>query len=52
MVRRALLCRAEGCHAGQIRSLRFAPRTDTVITVPSGRASDDLLITNLPWADL
>jgi hypothetical protein len=33
-------------------SLRFAPRRNTVITVPDGRASDDLLITKLPWADL
>lgn len=33
-------------------SLRFAPRQDTVVTVPSGPASEDLLITRLPWADL
>jgi hypothetical protein len=33
-------------------SLRFAPRRNTVITVPSGRAADDLLVTKLPWADL
>jgi hypothetical protein len=33
-------------------ALRFAPRTNTVITVPSGRAKEDLLITHLPWADL
>jgi hypothetical protein len=33
-------------------NLRFAPRTDTTITVPQGRANEDLLITRLPWADL
>jgi hypothetical protein len=33
-------------------NLRFAPRTDTMITVPTGRTSEDLLITRLPWADL
>lgn len=33
-------------------SLRFAPRRNTVITIPRGRATDDLLITRLPWADL
>lgn len=33
-------------------SLRFAPRRNTIITVPKGRATDDLLITHLPWADL
>jgi hypothetical protein len=33
-------------------TLRYAPRKDTVITVPDGRASKDLLITKLPWADL
>jgi hypothetical protein len=33
-------------------SLRFAPREDTVVTVPSGPTSEDLLITRLPWADL
>jgi hypothetical protein len=33
-------------------SLRFAPRRNTVITVPSGQASEDLLVTKLPWADL
>jgi Methane oxygenase PmoA len=32
-------------------ALRFAPRKDTVITVPTGRAKEDLLITQLPWAD-
>jgi hypothetical protein len=33
-------------------SLRFAPREDTVVTVPSGPTPEDLLITRLPWADL
>jgi hypothetical protein len=33
-------------------SLRFAPREDTVVTVPSGPTPADLLITRLPWADL
>ena len=33
-------------------TLRFAPRTGTVITVPTGRAPADLLVTSLPWADL
>jgi hypothetical protein len=42
---------AEGKSYGGV-SLRFAPRKNTVITVPSGRANGDLLITNLPWADL
>ena len=42
---------AEGKSYGGL-SLRFAPREDTVITVPSGPTSQDLLITRLPWADL
>jgi hypothetical protein len=33
-------------------SLRFAPREDTIVTVPSGPTPQDLLITRLPWADL
>jgi hypothetical protein len=33
-------------------SLRFAPRENTMVTVPSGPTSEDLLITRLPWADL
>jgi hypothetical protein len=33
-------------------TLRFAPRTGTTITVPSGRAAHDLLMIKLPWADL
>ncbi len=42
---------AEGKSYGGL-SLRFAPREDTVVTVPSGPTSQDLLITRLPWADL
>jgi hypothetical protein len=42
---------AEGKSYGGL-SLRFAPRTETVITIPAGRAKEDLLITELPWADL
>jgi hypothetical protein len=42
---------AEGKSYGGV-SLRFAPREDTVITVPSGPTTADLLITKLPWADL
>ena len=42
---------AEGKSYGGV-SLRFAPREDTVVTVPSGPTSQDLLITRLPWADL
>lgn len=33
-------------------TLRFGPRSKTVITVPSGRSSEDLLVTRLPWVDL
>ncbi|MCI0541197.1 MAG: PmoA family protein [Verrucomicrobiales bacterium] len=33
-------------------TLRFGPRSKTIITVPSGSASEDLLMTKLPWADL
>ena len=32
-------------------TFRFAPRTETIITTPSGRAREDLLTTKLPWAD-
>jgi hypothetical protein len=32
-------------------AFRFAPRKNTVITIPTGRAKEDLLITHLPWAD-
>jgi hypothetical protein len=33
-------------------TLRFGPRSKTIINVPSGRTSGDLVVTNLPWADL
>jgi hypothetical protein len=33
-------------------TLRFAPRTQTVITTPLGQSEDDLTVTRLPWADL
>lgn len=33
-------------------TLRFAPGTNTAITIPSGVTSADLPMTNLPWADL
>jgi hypothetical protein len=33
-------------------TLRYAPRTDTVITTPLGNKSEDLAMTRLPWADL
>jgi hypothetical protein len=33
-------------------TLRFVPRSKTIITVPGGRTSEDLVVTNLPWADL
>jgi len=42
---------AEGKSYGGV-TLRFAPRTGTIITIPGGRASADLLIATLPWADL
>jgi hypothetical protein len=42
---------AEGKSYGGL-TLRFAPRTETTITTPDGRASEDLLMTKLPWADL
>jgi hypothetical protein len=41
---------AEGKSYGGF-TLRFGPRTKTLVTVPSGRASEDLLMTKLPWAD-
>jgi hypothetical protein len=34
-----------------IIDVRFGPRSKTIITVPSGRTSEDLLVTKLPWAD-
>ena len=32
-------------------TFRFAPRTETIISTPSGRTREDLLTTKLPWAD-
>ncbi len=42
---------AEGKSYGGL-TLRFAPRTNTVITTPLGLSDKDLSITRLPWADL
>ena len=42
---------AEGKSYGGL-TLRFAPRTNTVITTPLGQGDKDLTITRLPWADL
>jgi hypothetical protein len=42
---------AEGKSYGGL-TLRFAPRSKTIITVPTGRTSEDLVVTRLPWADL
>ena len=42
---------AEGKSYGGL-TLRFAPGTNTVITIPSGLTKVDLAMTNLPWADL
>jgi len=42
---------AEGKSYGGI-NLRYAPRTNTVITVPTGRSKEDLPDTPLAWADL
>lgn len=33
-------------------TLRFGPRTKTIVTIPDGRANEDLLVKQLPWADL
>lgn len=33
-------------------TLRFGTRTQTIVTVPEGRASEDLLMKKIPWADL
>ena len=41
---------AEGKSYGGL-TLRFAPRTNTVITTPLGQGEKDLSITRLPWAD-
>ena len=32
-------------------TFRFADRSTTIVTVPSGRAANDLLMAKLPWAD-
>ena len=42
---------AEGKSYGGL-TLRFAPGTNTAITIPSGLTGKDLPMTNLPWADL
>lgn len=42
---------AEGKSYGGL-TLRFAPRTGTVITTPLGQGDQDLSMTRLPWADL
>jgi hypothetical protein len=47
---RITLCGAEGKSYGGL-TLRFGPRSKTIITVPAGRTSEDLLVTKLPWAD-
>lgn len=41
---------AEGKSYGGL-TLRFAPRTNPVITTPLGQGKEDLTITHLPWAD-
>ena len=45
------LAGAEGKSYGGL-TLRFAPGTNTLITIPSGATQRDLPMTNLPWADL
>jgi hypothetical protein len=42
---------AEGKSYGGF-TFRFGPRSKTIITVPAGRTSEDLVVTKLPWADL
>jgi hypothetical protein len=42
---------AEGKSYGGL-TLRFAPGTNTAITIPTGLTREDLPMTNLPWADL
>ncbi|HOX04589.1 MAG TPA: PmoA family protein [Verrucomicrobiota bacterium] len=49
--RSVTLAGAEGKSYGGL-TLRFAPGTNTVITVPAGPTLRDLPMTNLPWADL
>jgi hypothetical protein len=41
---------AEGKSYGGL-TLRFAPRTNAVITTPLGQGDKDLVVTRLPWAD-
>ncbi len=41
---------AEGKSYGGL-NVRFGPRRQTIITVPTGRTSEDLVVTRLPWAD-
>jgi hypothetical protein len=45
------LAGAEGKSYGGL-TLRFAPGTNTVITIPAGIPKADSYMTNLPWADL
>jgi hypothetical protein len=45
------LAGAEGKSYGGL-TLRYAPRTETVITTPLGSGPEDLQMTRLPWADL
>lgn len=45
------LAGAEGKSYGGL-TLRFAPRTNTVITTPLGNAPDDLYMKKLAWTDL
>ncbi|PYI80443.1 MAG: hypothetical protein DME26_21625 [Verrucomicrobia bacterium] len=42
---------AEGKSYGGL-TLRFGPRSNTIITVPTGRTTNDLVVARLPWADL
>lgn len=42
---------AEGKSYGGF-TFRYGPRTNTTITTPDGRTSNDLLMARLPWADL
>lgn len=49
--RAVTLAGAEGKSYGGL-TLRFAPRTNTVITTPVGDDSEDLPMTRLAWADL
>jgi hypothetical protein len=42
---------AEGKSYGGF-NFRVAPRTKTIITVPDGRTTEDLVVTKLPWADV